>query len=167
MRPLQQNNRSTRRWTKIKKSYYKKLITTIGDLTSSELKSKDSIIHKVINQNNCEENTNKASINQISTKIASGNTQPKNDMNDLDKNNSVNEIKQQVETIKKNGTLVKSNNQKSEKSKTQISKAKPEKKSHIKIIENLGMEKEWGRMNKDDSQISRHIFNWYFRPYQT
>ena len=63
-------------------------------------------------------------------------------MNDLYKNNSVNEIKQQVETIKENGTLVKSNNQKSEKSKTQISKAKPEKKSHIEIIENLGMEKE-------------------------
>lgn len=110
-------------------------------LTTIELRLKD-ILNKLINQNNCEENTNKASINQISTKIASGNTQPKNDMNDLDKNNSVNEIKQQVETIKKNGTLVKSNNQKSEKSKTQISKAKPEKKSHIKIIENLGMEKE-------------------------
>ena len=99
-------------------------------------------MHKVINQNNCEENTNKASINLISTKITSGNTQPKSDMNDLYKNNSVNEIKQQVETIKENGTLVKSNNQKSEKSKTQISKAKPEKKSHIEIIENLGMEKE-------------------------
>ena len=72
-------------------------------------------------------------------------------MNDLYKNNSVNEIKQQVETIKENGTLVKSNNQKSEKSKTQISKAKPEKKSHIEIIENLGMEKEWGRINKDEN----------------
>ena len=48
-----------------------KLQTTIWELTSSELKSKDDIINKLINQKNCEENTNRASINQSSTKISS------------------------------------------------------------------------------------------------
>ena len=100
-----------------------KLLTTIGDLTSSELKSKDNIIHKLINQNNCEQNTNRTSINQSSTKITSDNTQS---INDSDKNNSINAIKEQVATIKENSTSVKSNNQRSEKSKTQVSKAKPE-----------------------------------------
>ena len=51
----------------------------MGDLTSSELKSKDNIIHKLINHNNCEENTNRTSINQSSTKIISDNTQSIND----------------------------------------------------------------------------------------
>ena len=46
-----------------------KLLTTVGDLTSSKLKSKDKIIHKLINQNNCEENSNRASINQSSHPI--------------------------------------------------------------------------------------------------
>ena len=102
-----------------------KLLTTIGDLTSSELKSKDNIIHKLINHNNCEENTNRTSINQSSTKITSNNIQS---INDSDKNNSINGIKEQVATIKENSTSVKSNNERSEKSKTQVSKAKPEKK---------------------------------------
>ena len=108
-----------------------KLLTTIRDLTSTELKSKDNIIHKLINQSNCEENTNRISMNQSSTKITSGNTQ---DINDSDKNNSVNTIKEQVATIKENSRSVESNNQRSEKSKDQPSKAKPEKKSHIEII---------------------------------
>ena len=108
-----------------------KLLTTIGDLTSSELKSKDIIIHKLINQNNWEENTNRNSINQVSTKITSDNTQS---INHSDKNNSINATKGQVATIKENSMSVKSNNQRSEKPKTQVSKAKPEKKSHIEII---------------------------------
>ena len=69
-----------------------KLLTTIGHLTSSKLRSKDNIIHKLINQSNCEENTNRASINQCSTKITYGNIQGKSDMNDSDKNDSVNAI---------------------------------------------------------------------------
>ena len=44
------------------------LLTTIGDLTSSEPKSKEKIIQKLIRQNNCDENTNRTSINQSSTK---------------------------------------------------------------------------------------------------
>ena len=83
-----------------------KLLTTIGDLTSSELKSKDNIIHKLINQNNCEKNTNRTSINQSSTKITSDNTQS---INDSDKNNSINAIKEQVATIKESSTSVKLN----------------------------------------------------------
>ena len=59
-----------------------KLLTTIGDLSGTELKSKDNIIHKLINQSNCEENTNRISMNQNSTKITSDNTQ---DINDSDK----------------------------------------------------------------------------------
>ena len=74
-----------------------KLLTTIGDLTSSELKSKDNIIHKLINQSNCEENTNRISMNQSSTKITSDNTQ---DINDSEKNNIVNAIKEQDQRIK-------------------------------------------------------------------
>ena len=66
-----------------------KLQTTIGDLTSSELKSKDNT-RKLINQNNSKENTNIVSINQSSTKIRSDNTQGKNDIIGLDKNNSMN-----------------------------------------------------------------------------
>ena len=104
-----------------------KLLTTIGDLTSSELKLKDNIIHKLINQNNCRENTKKTSINQSSTKSTSDNTQ---NINDLDKNNIINAIKEQVATIKESSTSVKSNNQRSVKSKNQISKAKPEKKPY-------------------------------------
>ena len=96
-----------------------KLLTTIGDLTSSELKSKDNIIHKLINQSNCEENTNRISMNQSSTKIKSDNTQ---DINDSDKNNSVNAIKEQVATIKENSSSVESNNQRSDKSKNQVKK---------------------------------------------
>ena len=88
-----------------------KLLTTIGDLTSSELKSKNNIIHKLINQNNCEENTNRTSVNQSSTKITFDNTQS---INDSHKNNSVNATKEQVATIKENSTSVKSNNQRRE-----------------------------------------------------
>ena len=88
-----------------------KLLTTIGDLTSSELKLKDNIIHKLINQNNCEENTNRTSINQSSTKITFDNSQS---INDSDKNNSINAIKEQVATIKENIMSVKSNNQRRE-----------------------------------------------------
>ena len=58
----------------------------------------------------------------------------KNDINDSDKNNSINAIKEQVGTSKENSTPVKSNNQSSEKSENQISKTKPEKMSHIEII---------------------------------
>ena len=101
------------------------LLTTIGDLTSTELKSKDNIIHKLINKSNCEENTNRISMNQSSTKITSNNTQ---DINVSDKNNDVNAIKEQVATIKENSRSVESNNQRSKKSKNQLSKAKPEKK---------------------------------------
>ena len=68
------------------------ILTTIGDLTSSELKSKDK------------ENTTKTSINQSSTKITSDNTQS---INDSDKNNSINAIKEQVVTIKDNSASVK------------------------------------------------------------
>ena len=107
-----------------------KLLTTIGDLTSSELKSKD-IIQKLINQSNCEVNINRISMNQSSTKIISDNTQ---DINDSEKNNSVNAIKEQVATIKENSRSVESNNQRSEKSKNQVRKTTPEKKSHIEII---------------------------------
>ena len=63
-------------------------------------------------------------MNQSSTKIKSDNTQ---DINDSDKNNSVNAIKEQVATIKENSRSVESNNQRSKKSKNQLSKAKPEK----------------------------------------
>ena len=108
-----------------------KLPTTIGDLTSTELKLKDNIMHKLINQSNCGENTNRISMNQGSTKITSDNTQ---DINDSDKNNTVDTIKEQVATIKKNSRSVESNNQRSEKSKNQLSKTKLEKKSHIEII---------------------------------
>ena len=72
-----------------------KLLTTIGDLTSSELKSKDNIIHKLLNQSNCEENANRISMNQSSTKITSDNTPV---INDSEKNNSINTIKEQVAT---------------------------------------------------------------------
>ena len=65
------------------------------------------------------------------TKITSDNTQ---DLNDWDENNTVDTIKEQVTTIKKNSRSVESNNQRSEKSKNQLSKAKPEKRSHIEII---------------------------------
>ena len=127
-----------------------KLLTTLlGDLTSSELKSKDNIIHKVINQNNCEENTNRTSRNQSSTKITFGNTQS---INDSDKSNSINAIKDQVATIKENSTSVKSNNQRIEKLKTQVSKANPERKSHIEIIGDSmlnGIQEK--RMNKDEN----------------
>ena len=108
---------------KSKEHIINKLLTTIGYLTSSELKSEDNIIHKLINQSNCEENTNRISMNQSSTKITSDDTQG---INDSDKNNSINAIKEQVATIKENSRSVKSNNQRSEKSKNQVSKAKPE-----------------------------------------
>ena len=68
-------------------------------------------------------------MNQSSTKITSNNTQ---DINDPEKNNSVNAIKEQVTTIKENSRSVESNNQRSEKSKNQVSKAKPEKKLMLK-----------------------------------
>ena len=38
-------------------------------------------------------------------------TPGKNDINDLDKNNSINAIKEQVRTFKENSTSVKSNSQ--------------------------------------------------------
>ena len=49
-------------------------------------------------------NTNRTSINQSSAKITSDNTQS---INDSDKNNSINAIKEQVATIKENITSVK------------------------------------------------------------
>ena len=104
-----------------------KLLTRLEDSTSSELKSKDNIIHKLINQNNCEENTNRVSINQSSTKVTS-------DIMVKTIETIQMKIKEQVTTINKNSTPVKSNNQRSGKSKNQISKANPEKKSHIKVI---------------------------------
>ena len=100
----------------------------MGDLTSTELKLKDNIIHKLINHSNCEENTNRISMNQRSSKITSDKTQ---DINDSEKNNSVNAIKEQVATIKEqNSRSVESINQRKEKSKNQLSKAKPEKVSY-------------------------------------
>ena len=64
---------------KSKDNIKNKHLTKIRDLTSSELKVKDNITHKLINENNCEENINRISINQSSTKITSDNTQGKND----------------------------------------------------------------------------------------
>ena len=87
-----------------------KLLTTIGDLTNTELKLNDNIMHKLINQSNCEENRNSMSMSQSSTKVTSENTQ---DINDSDKNNTVNTIKEQVTTIKENSRSVESNNQRS------------------------------------------------------
>ena len=134
---------------KSKNHIINKLLTTIGDLTSTELKSKDNIIHKLINQSNCQENTNRIPMNQSSTKITSNNTQ---DINDSDKNNSVNTIKEQVATIKGNSRSVESNDQTSEKSKHQLSKAKPEKKSHIEIIGDSMLNGIHERgMNKDEN----------------
>ena len=98
-------------------------------MTSAELKLKDDI-HKLI-KNNCEENINRTSIIQSSIKITSNNTQS---INDSDKHSSINALKEQVAIIKENSTSVKSNKQRSEKSKNQISRAKPEKKSHIETI---------------------------------
>ena len=70
-------------------------------------------------------------MNQSWTKITSNNTLG---INDSDKSSSINAIKEQVATIKENSRSVKSNNQRSEKSNNQVSKAKPEKQSHIEII---------------------------------
>ena len=56
---------------KLKDRIINKLLTTIGDFTSSELKSKDNIIHKLINQRNCAKNTNRISMNQIAMKTES------------------------------------------------------------------------------------------------
>ena len=64
-------------------------------------------------------------MNQSSNNITSGNTR---NINDSEKNNCVNAIKEQVATIKENSRSVESNNQRNEKSKNQVSKAKPEKK---------------------------------------
>ena len=102
-------------------------------------------------------------MNQSSTKITSDNTQ---DINDSDKNNTVNTIKEQVATIKENSRSVESNNQRSEKSKNQLSKAKPEKKSHIEIIgdsllngiHERGMNEDEKHQSKD-SEISRRILS--------
>ena len=67
-------------------------------------------------------------MNQSSTKITSDNIR---DINDSEKNNSVNAIKEQVATIKEqNSRSVESINQRKEKSKNQLSKAKPEKVSY-------------------------------------
>ena len=67
-------------------------------------------------------------MDQSSTKITSDNTQ---DIDDSEKNNSVNAIKEQVATIKEqNSRSVESINQRNEKSKNQLSKAKPEKVSY-------------------------------------
>ena len=81
---------------KSKDHIIKKLLIVI-DLTSSELKSKDNI-HKLINQNNCEENTSRISINQSLAKIASNNSQS---INDSDKYSSINVIKEQVAKLKR------------------------------------------------------------------
>ena len=100
-------------------------------------------------ENNCEENANRILLNQSSAKITSDNTQS---INDSDKNNSMNAIKEQVATIKENSRSVKSNNQRSEKSKNKVNKAKPEKKSHIKIIGNSMLNDIHERgMNKDEN----------------
>ena len=108
-------------------------------------------------QNNCDENTNRISIGQSSTKSASNNTQS---INDSDKNSSINVIKEQVATIKENGRSVKSNNQRSEKSNNQVGKAKPEKKSHIEIIGDSMLNGIHERsMNKDENikvKIRKH-----------
>ena len=63
-------------------------------------------------------------MNQSSTNITSDNTQ---DINDSDKNNGVNAIKEQVSTIKENSRSVESNNQRSEKSKNQLIKLSQKK----------------------------------------
>ena len=81
---------------KSKDHIIKKLLIVI-DLTSSELKSKDNI-HKLINQNNCEENTSRISINQSLAKIPSNNSQS---INDSDKYSSINVIKEQVAKLKR------------------------------------------------------------------
>ena len=64
-------------------------------------------------------------MNQSPTIITFGNTQG---INDSDKNNSINAIKEQIATIKLNSRSVKSNNQRGENSKNEVSKARPEKK---------------------------------------
>ena len=108
-------------------------------MTSAELKLKDDI-HKLI-KNNCEENINRTSIIQSSIKITSNNTQS---INDSDKHSSINALKEQVAIIKENSTSVKSNKQRSEKSKNQISKAKPGKISYRMLngIHERGMNKD-------------------------
>ena len=66
-----------------------KLQTTIWELTSSELKSKDDIINKLINQKNCEENTNKQSLNKSKfNQNFIDNIQGKKDIKDSNKNNN-------------------------------------------------------------------------------
>ena len=88
-------------------------------------------------------------MNQSSVKITSDNTQ---DINDSDKNYTVNTIKEQVATIKENSRSVESNNQRNEKSKNQLSKAKPVKKSHIEFIGDSVLNRIHERgMNKDEN----------------
>ena len=55
-------------------------------------------------------------MNQSSTIITSGST---HDINDSEKNNTVNATKEQLATIKENSRSVESNNQRREKSKNQ------------------------------------------------
>ena len=76
-------------------------------------------------------------MNRSSTKITSDNTR---DTNDSEKNSCVNALKEQVATIKEN-RLVESNNQKSEKSKNQVCKAKPEKKVSYRNHKRLYVER--------------------------
>ena len=80
-------------------------------------------------------------------------------INDSDKNGSINAIKEQVATIKENSTSVKSNNQRREKSKNQISRAKPEKKSNIEIIGDSMVNGIYGRGVHEDEEISRRIID--------
>ena len=70
----------------------------------------------------------------------------------IQKKISINAIKEQVATVKESSRSVESNNQRSEKSKNQVSKAKPEKKSHIEIIGDSMLNGIHERdMNKDEN----------------
>ena len=78
-------------------------------------------------------------------------------INDSDKNGSINAIKEQVATIKENSTSVKSNNQRREKSKNQISRAKPEKKVKYRNHRRLyGKRYLWERRARGWGNIQAH-----------
>ena len=76
----------------------------------------------------------------------------------------VNAIKEQVATIKENSKSVESTNQRSEKSKNQVRKAKPEKKSHIEIIGDTMLNGIHERdMNKDENiKVKIRKYQTYF-----
>ena len=110
---------------KSKDKIINQLLTTLGNITNTELTSKENIINKLICQNNMEKVENKTLINEYFTKRR---------YNDLEKSESINAVKDHIEKAKGARSKNDCNDKQKQNTPPKNDEEKSGKKVHIEIV---------------------------------